>query len=160
MRQTIAFQATGFNCSPVEVEVDPDDPVDEEALPVALLALESGPNLVLTLPLSSSDGENMMNAFTQAEPYRQEIPDAGLWEPQPSGLPEGIFWALQPIGVGVPLPPPQQTQDGVVPHWTLAFDDQDGGQVQVAVSDAMCVQIVRSLADVASGEIANAADGQ
>ncbi len=63
---------------------------------MALLAFESGPNVVLTLPLATSDAENMMNAFTQAEPYRQEIPDAGNWEPQPSGLPEGLFWALQP----------------------------------------------------------------
>lgn len=153
MRQTIAFQATGFNCSPVQVENDPDEPVEEDALPVALLALESGQNVVLTLPLSTSDGENMMNAFTQAEPYRQEIQDAGQWEPQPSGLPEGLFWALQPTVVGVSVTPPQVTDDGVVPHWTLAFDDEDGSQVQVAVSDAMCVQIVRSLADVANGEI-------
>lgn len=157
MRQTIAFQATGFNCSPVQVEVEGDEPVEEDALPVALLALESGPNVVLTLPLSTSDGENMMNAFTQAEPYRQEIQDAGLWEPQPSGLPEGIFWALQPNVIGVSVTPPQVTGEGVVPHWTLAFDDQDGSQVQVAVSDAMCVQIVRALADVASGDIAAAA---
>lgn len=155
MRQTIAFQATGFNCSPVTVEVDPEQPVEEDALPVALLALESGPNVVLTLPLSTSDGENMMNAFTQAEPYRQEVPDTGAWEPQPSGLPDGLFWALQPNVVGVSVTPPQDTDEGVVPHWTLAFDDQDGSQVQVAVGDAMCVQIVRALADVASGDIAD-----
>lgn len=158
MRQTIAFQATGFNCSPVSVEVDDDQPVEEDALPVALLALESGPNVVLTLPLSTSDGENMMNAFTQAEPYRQDMQDTGTWEPQPSGLPEGLFWALQPNVVGVSVTPPQDTPEGVVPHWTLAFDDQDGSQVQVAVSDAMCVQIVRALADVANGEIAEAAE--
>lgn len=156
MRQTIAFQATGFNCSPVQVEFDPDEPVDEDALPVALLALESGPNVVLTLPLSTADGESVMNAFSQAEPHRQDVPDAGLWEAQPSGLPEGLFWALQPAVVGVSVTPPQITEDGVVPHWTLAFDDEDGSQVQVAVSDAMCVQIVRALADVANGEIGSA----
>ena len=49
--------------------------------------------------------------------------------------------------------PPQQTAEGLVPHWTLAFDDEDGSQVQVAVSDAMCVQIVRALAQVAHGEL-------
>ena len=101
MRQTIAFQATGFDCSPVQVEIDENgEPPDPESLPVALLAFESGPNVVLTLPLATSDAENMMNAFTQAEPYRQEIPDAGNWEPQPSGLPEGLFWALQPTRRG------------------------------------------------------------
>jgi hypothetical protein len=140
MRQTIAFQATGFDCSPVEVEVDEDaGEVDEAALPVALLAFESGPNVVLTLPLATTDAENMMNAFTQAEPYRQEMADAGNWQPQPAGLPEGLFWALQPSVVGVSVTPPQQTPDGLVPHWTLAFDDEDGSQVQIAVSDPMCV---------------------
>jgi hypothetical protein len=154
MRQTIAFQATGFDCSPVQVEIEDDgEEVDESALPVALLAFESGPNVVLTLPLATSDGENMMNAFTQAEPYRQEITDAGNWQPQPSGLPEGLFWALQPSVVGVSVTPPQQTAEGLVPHWTLAFDDEDGSQVQVAVSDAMCVQVVRALAQVAHGEL-------
>lgn len=158
MRQTIAFQATGFSCQPVQVEVEEGQEVDQDALPVALLALESGPNVVLTLPLSTTDGENMMNAFTQAEPYRQDIPDAGQWEPQPSGMPEGIFWALQPNVVGVSVTPPQQAPDGVVPHWTLAFDDEDGSQVQVAVSDGLCVQVVRALAQVANGEIGTDAD--
>ena len=159
MRQTIAFQATGFDCSPVQVEIDENgEPPDPASLPVALLAFESGPNVVLTLPLATSDAENMMNAFTQAEPYRQEIPDAGNWEPQPSGLPEGLFWALQPSVVGVSVTPPQQTADGPVPHWTLAFDDEDGSQVQIAVSDPMCVQIVRALAGVAHGEPEGPAD--
>jgi hypothetical protein len=154
MRQTIAFQATGFDCSPVEVEVEEGaEGVDEDALPVALLAFESGANVVLTLPLAKADAENMMNAFTQAEPYRQEMPDAGNWQPQPAGLPEGLFWALQPSVVGVSVTPPQQTPDGLVPHWTLAFDDEDGSQVQIAVSDPMCVQVVRSLAQVAHDEM-------
>jgi hypothetical protein len=154
MRQTIAFQATGFDCSPVQVEVEGDgEAPDESALPVALLAFESGPNVVLTLPLATSDAENMMNAFTQAEPYRQDMAGAGEWQPQPSGLPEGMFWALQPNVVGVSVTPPQETPDGLVPHWTLAFDDEDGSQVQIAVSDPMCVQIVRALADVAHGEL-------
>ncbi|WP_217914390.1 hypothetical protein [Miltoncostaea marina] len=154
MRQTIAFQATNFDCSPVQVEIEDDGEVpDPESLPVALLAFESGPNVVLTLPLATADAENMMNAFTQAEPYRQETADAGGWQPQPSGLPEGLFWALQPNVVGVSVTPPQDTPDGLVPHWTLAFDDEDGSQVQVAVSDPMCVQIVRALADVANGEL-------
>jgi len=152
MRQTIAFQATGFDCSPVQVEVEDDGEVDEAVLPVALLAFESGPNVVLTLPLATSDAENMMNAFTQAEPYRQEIPDAGNWQPQPAGLSEGLFWALQPSVVGVSVAPAPLTHKGLVPHWTLAFDDEDGSQVQIAVSDPMCVQIVRALAGVAEGE--------
>jgi hypothetical protein len=154
MRQTIAFQATGFDCSPVQVEVEEGaEAPDASVLPVALLAFESGPNVVLTLPLATSDAENMMNAFTQAEPYRQDIPDVGAWEPQPAGLSEGLFWALQPSVVGVSVTPPQQTPDGLVPHWTLSFDDEDGSQVQIAVGDPMCVQIVRALALVAHGEL-------
>jgi hypothetical protein len=39
-----------------------------------------------------------------------------------------------------------------VPHWTLTFDEQDGSQVQVAVGDAMCVQVIRALAEVSSKE--------
>ena len=154
MRQTIAFQATGFDCSPVQVEVeDGAEALEEAVLPVALLAFESGPNVVLTLPLAASDAENMMNAFTQAEPHRQDVPDAGNWQPQPAGLSDGLFWALQPSVVGVSVTPPQQTPDGLVPHWTLAFDDEDGSQVQIAVSDPMCVQIVRALAQVSRGEL-------
>ena len=151
MRQTIAFQATGFECQPIEVELTEEDgTVAPEELPVALLAFESGANVVLTLPLAQGDAERMMNAFTEAEPHRATMP-AG-WEPQPSGLPDGLFWALQPDVIGVSVTPPQETEDGPVPHWTLAFDDQDGSQVQVAVSDPMCVQVVRALAQVAHGE--------
>lgn len=154
MRQTIAFQATGFDCSPVEVEIEDNGQVpDEDALPVALLAFESGPNVVVTVPLATTDAENMMTAFSQAEPYRQEIPGGGDWDPQPSGLPEGLFWALQPSVVGVSVTPPQETPEGLVPHWTLMFEDEDGSQVQIAVSDPMCVQVVRALAQVARGEL-------
>jgi hypothetical protein len=153
MRQTIAFHATGFDCSPVQIEMADDaDPPDGASLPVALLAFESGGNMVLTLPVGTEDAENIMNAFSQAEPFRESIPDAQNWEPQPSGLPEGLFWALTPTVVGVSVTPPQETPQGTVPHWTLSFDDEDGSQVQIAVSDAMCVQIVRALADVAHGE--------
>ena len=110
------------------------------------------------LKIATTDAENMMNAFTQAEPFRHEVPDASNWQPQPSGLPEGLFWALQPSVVGVSVTPPQQTPDGMVPHWTLAFDDEDGSQVQIAVSDPMCVQIVRALADVAQGTLEDPAE--
>jgi hypothetical protein len=154
MRQTIAFQATGFECSPVQVEIEEGaEEIDEAVLPVALLAFESGSNLVLTLPLAANDAESMMNAFTQAEPHRQDVPGAGEWEPMGAGISEGMFWALQPNIVGMAVTPPQQTPDGLVPHWTLAFDDEDGSQVQIAVSDPMCVQIVRTLAQVAHGEL-------
>ena len=82
------------------------------------------------------------------------------WLVSPSGLPEGLFWALQPNVVGVSVTPPQQTVEGVIPHWTLAFDDEDGSQAQIAVSDPMCVQVVRALADVAHGDVEGAATNE
>lgn len=159
MRQTIAFQATAFDCQAVQVENDPDDPnTDPDAIPVAVLVFQSGQNVVLTVPLSQSDAQNMMNAFTEAEPHRGQMPEGMQWEPQPSGLPEGLFWMLSPAVVGIAVTPPQNTPDGVVPHWTLAFDDPEGSQVQVAVSDAMCVQVVRNLAQAAHGELGGDAE--
>jgi hypothetical protein len=153
MRQTIAFQATGFEASPVQVEIEGNAEVpDEGAIPAALLAFESGGSLVVTLPVGSTDAENMMNAINQAEPMRQSVPDAQSWQPQSAGFPPGMIWALTPTVIGVSVTPPQMTPEGPVPHWTLAFDDEDGSQVQVAISDAMCVQLVRALAQVARGE--------
>ncbi|MCB0873668.1 MAG: hypothetical protein H6531_04450 [Actinobacteria bacterium] len=155
MRQTIAFQATGFDCQPVEVDPEDTEPgTDPDDLPTAVLVFQSGANVVLTVPLSESDAENMMNAFTEAEPHRANVPEV-QWEPQPAGLPEGMFWMLSPAVVGIAVTPPQSTPEGVVPHWTLAFDDPEGSQVQVAVGDAMCVQVVRMLAQVAHGELGN-----
>jgi hypothetical protein len=154
MRQTIAFQATGFDCSPVEIELPEDGEVPpEDEIPKALLAFESGQNMVLTLPIGTADAESLMNAFTEAEPHRPSMPDAGAWQPQPAGLSEGIFWALTPAVVGVSVTPPQDTSEGSVPHWTLAFDDEDGSQIQVAVSDAMTARVVSALAAVARGTL-------
>lgn len=154
MRQTIAFQATNFDCSPVEIEVpEGEEMPPEDEVPKALLAFESGPNVVLTLPLGTADAESLMNAFTEAEPHRPEMPEANEWQPQAAGLADGIFWALTPAVVGVSVTPPQEAEDGVVPHWTLAFDDEDGSQVQIAVSDPMTTQVVQALASVSRGEI-------
>lgn len=159
MRQTIAFQATGFDCQPFEMEVpDGEEPPDAETLPVAILAFQSGNNLLMTVPLATGDAANLMNAFTDAEPHRESLPDVQSWQPSPSGLPDGIFWALTPNVIGVSVTPPQSTPEGGVPHWTLTFDDEDGSQVQIAVSDATCVQVVRALAGVAHGETPGAED--
>jgi hypothetical protein len=160
VRQTLAFQATGFDVSPVEIEMEEDGlPPEEGELPTALLAFESGGNVVLTLPLDPEHAENMMNAFTQAEAHREALPDAASWEPQPSGLPEGLFWVLQPNVVGVSVTPPQSTPDGPVLHWTLAFEDEDGSQVQVALGDALCVRVIRALAQVANDELTSPDSG-
>ena len=149
MRQTIAFQATGFEAQPVQVDADPNNgPVDPDATPVMVLVFQSGPNVVLTIPMSATDAANTMNAFTEAEPHRGQLPDV-QWEPQVAGLPEGMFWMLSPAVVGISVTPPQVTPDGMIPHWTLTFEDQDGSQVQVAVSDAISVQMIRALSEAA-----------
>ena len=152
MRQTIAFQATAFEAQPVQVEVDPNDGnVDPDATPVVVLVFQSGPNVVLTVPMSVTDASNTMNAFGEAEPHRGQLPDV-QWEPQPAGLSEGMFWMLAPAVVGISVTPPQATPDGVIPHWTLTFEDADGSQVQVAVSDAITVQLIRGLSDAVNAD--------
>lgn len=154
MRQTIGFHATNFDCQPVEFEIpEGEDPPEEGTEPAAMLVFEGGGNVVLTVPISVTDAEGMMGAFTQAEPMRQTLPPEAInWQPQNVGLPEGMFWVLNPQLTGMSVTPPQQMPDGLVPHWTLAFQDADESQVQVAVSDAMCVSIIRALAQVAHGE--------
>lgn len=152
MRQTIAFQATGFDCQPFNVGVEGQEDADPATLPVAILAFESGGNVMMTVPLGPGDAGNLMKAFTDAEPHRESLPDSRDWEPIPAGLSEGLFWALTPNVTGVSVTPPQATSQGGVPHWTLTFDDADGSQVQIAVGDAMAVQVIRSLAEVANKE--------
>lgn len=151
---TLGFHATDFNAHPVEFEVpEGEAPPDPGTEPAAMLEFRSGANLALHIPIGVQDAEGMMGAFTQAEPMRQQLPPEALnWQPEVIGLPEGMFWVLNPQLVGMSVTPPQQMPDGLVPHWTIAFQDQDESQVQVAVSDAMCVRIIRALAQIAHGE--------
>ncbi len=147
MRQTIAFQATAFDAQPIPL--DPNAEIDmsnPDAIPAVVLIFQSGPNVVLQVPLSVADAQNTMNAFGEAEPHRGQMADTG-WVPQAAGLPEGMFWMLTPAVVGISVTPPQSTPEGVIPHWTLTFEDADGSQVQVAVSEAITVQIIRGLSD-------------
>jgi hypothetical protein len=152
VRQIIRFEAVNFDFGPVEVEVPDDADAPEEAsVPVAVMIFDGG-SVQVQVPLTAQDAEGLMGAFTQAEPYRASIPEGHGWEPLPAQMPGRLFWVLTPAVVGVSVTPPQTTDDGVIPFWQLAFDDADGSQVQVAVSDAMCVQVVRALADVVHGE--------
>ena len=154
MRQTIGFHATHFECLPVEFEVpEGDDPPEPGTEPAGMMRFIGGDNIILNIPISRTDAEGMMGAFTQAEPMRQSLPPEAInWQPQNVGLPEGMFWEISPNLVGMSVTPPQQMEQGLVPHWTLAFQDQDESQVQVAVSDGICVRIIRALAQVAHGE--------
>ena len=154
MRQTIGFHATTFDCQPVEYEIPEGEEGPEPGTePAAMLRFVGGENIILNIPISVTDAEGMMGAFTQAEPMRQSLPPEAInWQPDNVGLPEGMFWELSPHLVGMSVTPPQQLDHGLVPHWTIAFQDEDESQVQVAASDAMCVQIIRALAQVSHGE--------
>lgn len=151
---TIGFHASDFECHPVEYEVPEGEQAPEPGTePAAMLEFRSGQNLVLHIPISMEDAAGMAGAFTQAEPMRQQLPaDALNWQPENVGLPEGMFWVLTPQLVGMSVTPPQQMPDGLVPYWTIAFQDADESHVQVSVSDAMSVRIIRALAQVAHGE--------
>lgn len=154
MRMTIGFHATDFDCHPVQYEVPEGEEAPEPGTePAAMLEFRSGQNLALQIPISVQDAEGMMGAFTQAEPMRQTLPaDALNWQPTNVGLPDGMFWVITPQLVGMSVTPPQQMPDGLVPYWTVAFQDTDESHVQVAVSDAMCVRVIRMLAQVSHGE--------
>lgn len=153
VRQIIRFEAVGFDFGPVEVEL-PDDgePPEEGNLPVAVLVFDGG-SVQLQVPITTQDAEGLMGAFTQAEPYRGAVPEGHGWEPEAAELPGRLVWVLTPAVVGVSVTPPQDTPEGLIPFWQLAFDDADGSQVQVALSDAMCVQVIRALAEVAEGQV-------
>jgi hypothetical protein len=153
VRQIIRFEAVTFDFGPVDVEVpEGEEAPAEGTVPVGVLLFDGG-SVQVQVAITEQDAEGLMGAFTQAEPYRASMPEDHGWEPAPAELPGRVFWVMTPAVVGVSVTPPQTTDDGIIPFWQLAFDDQDGSQVQVAVSDAMCVQVIRALAD-----IVNAAD--
>ena len=120
---TIGFHASEFECHPVQYEVpEGETPPEPGTEPAAMLEFRSGQNLALHIPISMTDAEGMMGAFTQAEPMRQQLPPEALnWQPEQVGLPEGMFWVLTPQLVGMSVTPPQQMPDGLVPYWTVAF---------------------------------------
>jgi hypothetical protein len=159
MVQQISFQATNFMVQPVEVDLDalreqigPDaDPPDPEELPVAALIFQGGPQIGLNVAVSRAAAEGVMNAFTQAEASRGQVPKID-WQPQGAFLP-GLSIMLSPALVSLEVTPPHPGPQGVVPYWALTVIDPEGSQVQVQFSDAMSVQVVRALAQVAHGEL-------
>lgn len=159
MVQQISFQATHFGVQPIEVDIDalreqmgPDAPEpDLDELPVAALIFNGGPQVALNIAVSRGAAEGVMNAFTQAEGSRGNIPKID-WQPTPAFLP-GLTLVLSPALVSLEVTPPHQGEQGVVPFWALAVADPEGSQVQVQFSDAMSVQVVRALAQIAHGEL-------
>jgi hypothetical protein len=59
--------------------------------------------------------------------------------------------------VGAAVTPPHVQDEGqIVPHWTMGLQDADGSSIQVALSDAMSVTVIRALADIANGALGDA----
>ena len=159
MRHTIAFQATGFQAAPVDVEIevpDGEEGPEPEQIPSAILVFLGGPSVQVSAFVSRQDAENLMNAFTQAEPMRGDMPaEAQGWEPEETVLPAAMLFGVNIESlVGAAVTPPHVNPEvGVVPHWTVQLQDADGSSAQVAVSEALCVTVIRTLSQIAAGEL-------
>lgn len=166
MVQQISFQATHFGVQTVEVALEalreqmgPDaPPPDMDELPVAALIFNGGSQLALNVAVSRQAAEGVMNAFTQAEGARGNIPKID-WQPTPAFMP-GLTMVLSPALVSLEVTPPHEGPEGVLPYWSLAVVDPEGSQVQVQFSDAMSVQVVRALAQIAHGELDTGSDDE
>ncbi len=162
MRHTIAFQATGFEAGPVDVQIEVpegEEAPDPEQIPSAIIAFLGGPSVQATAFVSRQDAENVMGAFTQAESLRGQMPpEAALWEPEPTVLPASMMFGVNVESLAGAAITPPHVQDGgeIIPHWTVGLQDADGSSIQVAVSDALSVTIIRALADIANGTLAAA----
>ncbi len=159
VRHTIAFQATGFQAAPVEVQIEipeGEEGPDPEQIPSAILVFLGGPSVQVSAFVSQQDAGNLMSAFTEAEPMRGEMPpEAQQWEPEATVLPAAMLYGVNIESlVGAAVTPPHVNPEmGIVPHWTVQLQDADGSSAQVAVSDALCVTIIRTLSQVANGEL-------
>jgi hypothetical protein len=160
VRHTIAFQATGFEAGPVDVQIDVpegEEGPEPEQIPSAIIAFLGGPSVQATAFISRQDAENVMGAFTQAESMRGQMPpEAASWEPEPTVMPASMLFGVNIESlVGAAVTPPHVQDDGqVVPHWTVGLQDADGSSIQVAVSDALSVTVIRALADITNGTLA------
>jgi hypothetical protein len=170
VRHTIAFQATAFQAAPVDVQIEV--PEGEEApepdqIPSAIIVVLGGPSVQVSAFVSRQDAENLMGAFTQAEPMRGDMPpEAQGWEPEETVLPAAMLYGVNIESlVGASVTPPHTNDEvGIVPHWTVQLQDADGSSAQLAVIDALCVTIIRTLSDIAADRLgededASALDG-
>ena len=98
MRHTIAFQATGFEAGPVDVQIEvPEGEQGPEPnqIPSAIIAFLGGPSVQATAFVSQVDAENIMGAFTQAESMRGQMPpEAQSWEPEDTVLPAAMLFGV------------------------------------------------------------------
>ena len=159
MRHTIAFQATGFEAGPVDVQIEVpegEEGPEPNQIPSAIIAFLGGPSVQATAFVSQMDAENIMGAFTQAESMRGQMPpEAQSWEPEDTVLPAAMLFGVNIESlVGAAVTPPHVQETGqIVPHWTVGLQDADGSSVQVAISDALSVTVIRALADIANGSL-------
>ena len=159
MRHTIAFQATAFQAAPVDVQIEVpegEEGPSPDQIPSAIIVFLGGPSVQASAFVSQQDAENLMGAFTQAEPMRGDMPpEAQAWEPEDTVMPAAMLFGVNVESlVGAAVTPPHVNDEvGIVPHWTVQLQDADGSSVQVAVSDALCVTIIRALSQIAAGEL-------
>ena len=159
MRHTIAFQATAFQAAPVDVQIEVpegEQPPEPDQVPSAIIVFLGGPSVQVSAFVSRQDAENLMGAFTQAEPMRGDMPpEAQGWEPEETVLPAAMLYGVNIESlVGASVTPPHTNDEvGIVPHWTVQLQDADGSSAQLAVSDALCVTIIRTLSDIAAGRL-------
>jgi hypothetical protein len=165
VRHTIAFQATGFQAGPVDVQIEvpegEEGPTPEQ-IPAAVIVFLGGPSMQASAFVSRQDAENLMGAFTEAEPMRGNMPaEAQGWEPEETVLPAAMLYGVNIESlVGAAVTPPHVNPEvGIVPHWTVQLQDADGSSAQVAVSDALCVTVIRTLSQIAAGELEDGGDG-
>ena len=162
MRHTIAFQATGFEAGPVDVQIEVpegEEGPEPNQIPSAIIGFLGGQSIQATAFISQVDAENIMGAFTQAESMRGQMPpEAAAWEPEPTVLPASMLLGVNIESlVGAAVTPPHVQDEGqIVPHWTMGLQDADGSSIQVALSDAMSVTVIRALADIANGALGDA----
>jgi len=165
VRHTIAFQATAFQAAPVDVQIevpDGEEAPEPEQIPEAIMVFLGGPSVQVSAFVSRQDAANLMDAFTQAEPMRGDMPpDAQNWEPEETVLPAAMLFGVNIESlVGAAVTPPHVNPEvGIVPHWTIQLQDADGSSAQLAVSDALCVTIIRTLSQIANGELEEADEG-
>ena len=92
---------------------------------------------------------------------RGDMPaEAQGWEPEETVLPAAMLFGVNIESlVGAAVTPPHMNPEvGIVPHWTVQLQDADGSSAQLAVSDALCVTIIRTLSQVAAGELTDGDD--
>ncbi|WP_217925048.1 hypothetical protein [Miltoncostaea oceani] len=142
MRQTFSFHITGYELHVVEIEEALPTDVSADELPTHYLALASGPNMAVSVPLAAGHATELAGAIAIAG---KDVPaDLPHWEPTPALAAPAFAWAITAIPTAVSLRAPEPG----TPHWSLIVDDIDGGQLDLALSDALMGELAEDLRTV------------